>query len=166
MGQIFGSQTSRRWLMTDPISNWSKMPFNHWRSVENRVGSRQSIWRQKICRIEVAQALNGAFLKVKRTLISTRSLLVPHAPLPRQGIPQNGIRLCQNCAKLVDNDSHRYTVELLQEWKQRAEAAALNGLKASLLTKVPSRKTLQTLRSPTEKSGYRKNATTICLKSW
>ena len=40
--------------------------------------------------------------------------------------PHNGIWLGQNCAKLVDNDSHRYTVELLQEWKQRAEAAALN----------------------------------------
>ena len=44
----------------------------------------------------------------------------------RRGSPQNGIWLCQNCAKLVDNDSHKYTVELLQEWKQRAEVAALN----------------------------------------
>ena len=44
----------------------------------------------------------------------------------RRGSPQNGIWLCENCAKLVDNDSLRYTVELLQEWKQRAEADALN----------------------------------------
>ena len=27
--------------------------------------------------------------------------------------PENGIWLCQNCAKLVDNDSARYTVEIL-----------------------------------------------------
>ncbi len=42
----------------------------------------------------------------------------------RQSI-ENGIWLCQNCAKLIDNDPMRYTVELLQEWKQRAESAAL-----------------------------------------
>lgn len=39
--------------------------------------------------------------------------------------PENGIWLCQNCAKLVDNDSARYTVELLREWKNEAENAAL-----------------------------------------
>ena len=37
----------------------------------------------------------------------------------------NGIWLCQNCAKLVDNDVQRYTVVLLREWKERAEEAAL-----------------------------------------
>jgi hypothetical protein len=37
----------------------------------------------------------------------------------------NGIWLCQNCAKLVDNDERRYTVVLLREWKQKAEAATL-----------------------------------------
>lgn len=37
----------------------------------------------------------------------------------------NGIWLCQNCAKLVDNDAARYSAELLRRWKQRAEAAAL-----------------------------------------
>ena len=40
--------------------------------------------------------------------------------------PQNGIWLCQNCAKLVDNDLNRYAVEVLHKWKQRAEAAALS----------------------------------------
>jgi len=42
----------------------------------------------------------------------------------RQSV-ENGIWLCQNCAKLIDNDPMRYTVELLQEWKHRAENAAL-----------------------------------------
>jgi hypothetical protein len=28
---------------------------------------------------------------------------------------ENGIWLCQNCAKLVDNDESRYTVQILQE---------------------------------------------------
>jgi hypothetical protein len=37
----------------------------------------------------------------------------------------NGIWLCQNCGKLVDNDDVRYTVALLREWRSRAEAAAL-----------------------------------------
>lgn len=35
--------------------------------------------------------------------------------------PENGIWLCQNCAKLVDNDPQRYTVELLVEWKRISE---------------------------------------------
>lgn len=39
--------------------------------------------------------------------------------------PDNGIWLCQNCAKLVDNDRVRYTVEVLCNWKQRAETVAL-----------------------------------------
>jgi predicted nucleic acid-binding Zn-ribbon protein len=38
---------------------------------------------------------------------------------------KNGIWLCQNCSKLVDNDARRYTVELLQTWKKQAESDAL-----------------------------------------
>jgi len=38
---------------------------------------------------------------------------------------ENGIWLCQNCAKLVDNDPDRYTVEILNYWKAWSEKAAL-----------------------------------------
>ncbi|MGH7781117.1 MAG: hypothetical protein ACREQR_14975, partial [Candidatus Binataceae bacterium] len=38
---------------------------------------------------------------------------------------ENGIWLCQNCAKLIDNDTERYPAEVLREWKAKAEAAAL-----------------------------------------
>jgi len=37
---------------------------------------------------------------------------------------ENAIWLCQNCAKLIDNDSKRYTVDLLQQWKKLSEEAA------------------------------------------
>ncbi len=37
----------------------------------------------------------------------------------------NGIWLCQNCAKLVDNDEQRYSTGLLIEWKRLSEQAAL-----------------------------------------
>ena len=37
----------------------------------------------------------------------------------------NGIWLCQNCAKLVDNDPTRYTADLLRRWKSAAEQGAL-----------------------------------------
>jgi len=37
----------------------------------------------------------------------------------------NGIWLCQKCAKLVDNDSARYTVEKLQNWKKTSEEIAI-----------------------------------------
>jgi hypothetical protein len=33
----------------------------------------------------------------------------------------NGIWLCQNCAKEIDNDVKRFTPTLLREWKDRAE---------------------------------------------
>jgi hypothetical protein len=39
---------------------------------------------------------------------------------------QNGIWLCQNCAKLIDNDIIRYNKQLLNQWKSRAEAHALS----------------------------------------
>ena len=38
--------------------------------------------------------------------------------------PSNGIWLCQNCGKLVDNDPTRFTIELLQRWKSSAESEA------------------------------------------
>ena len=41
---------------------------------------------------------------------------------------ENGIWLCQNCAKLVDNDPARYPVDLLQRWKRTAEANALENI--------------------------------------
>lgn len=52
---------------------------------------------------------------------------------PNQSIQErksvaNGIWLCQICGKLVDNDTQRYTAELLHEWKQQAESSALAGV--------------------------------------
>jgi hypothetical protein len=41
-------------------------------------------------------------------------------PIERSSI-RNGIWLCQSCAKLVDNDPSRYTVQLLLKWKTEAE---------------------------------------------
>lgn len=38
----------------------------------------------------------------------------------------NGVWLCQNCAKLVDNDPQRYSVNILREWKEDAERDALS----------------------------------------
>lgn len=40
--------------------------------------------------------------------------------------PNNGIWLCQTCAKLVDNDPLRYSADLLREWKSKAEDAAFS----------------------------------------
>jgi hypothetical protein len=44
-------------------------------------------------------------------------------PEERSGAP-NGIWLCQNCAKLIDNDSARFTVDQLNGWKIAAEQEA------------------------------------------
>lgn len=49
----------------------------------------------------------------------------------------NGIWLCQNCAKLVDNDEVRYTVALLRAWKHGAEGSALAEIEGGVRTTVP-----------------------------
>ena len=42
--------------------------------------------------------------------------------------PDNGIWLCQTCAKLVDNDSSRFSDSLLRAWKVIAEDRAFNSI--------------------------------------
>jgi len=44
---------------------------------------------------------------------------------------ENGLWLCQTCAKLVDNDPIRYTVETLLMWKREAERRAIRDLETS-----------------------------------
>jgi len=56
----------------------------------------------------------------------------------RQGI-ENGIWLCQSCAKLVDNDPIRYAVDVLHLWKKLAETTAIRELE-SPNSKYPSDK--------------------------
>lgn len=43
----------------------------------------------------------------------------------------NGIWLCQNCAKLIDNDDIRYSAEKLRAWKSNAEHAALSEIEGA-----------------------------------
>ena len=38
---------------------------------------------------------------------------------------ENGIWLCQNCAKMIDNDPNLYSTSILLEWKRLSEKAAL-----------------------------------------
>jgi hypothetical protein len=42
----------------------------------------------------------------------------------------NGIWLCQNCAKLADSDVSRYTIKRLRAWKDEAEEVARIQLEA------------------------------------
>jgi tetratricopeptide (TPR) repeat protein len=49
----------------------------------------------------------------------------------------NGIWLCQNCAKLVDDDEKRYPVETLIWWKEKAEEAAHFEIESSQANKSP-----------------------------
>jgi hypothetical protein len=48
-------------------------------------------------------------------------------PGERQAV-ENGIWLCQSCAKLVDNDPIRYGVNVLRQWKTLAEKSAAREL--------------------------------------
>jgi len=49
----------------------------------------------------------------------------------------NGLWLCQKCAKLVDNDEVRYTIQGLQKWKSAAEELALSELEGKPLLSQP-----------------------------
>lgn len=42
----------------------------------------------------------------------------------------NGIWLCQSCSKLIDTDEKKYTVELLNSWKEIAERKSEKGISA------------------------------------
>lgn len=42
-----------------------------------------------------------------------------------RGSATNGVWLCQSCSKLIDTDEVRFPVELLKEWKFRAEKRAM-----------------------------------------
>jgi hypothetical protein len=48
-------------------------------------------------------------------------------PSERTGA-ENGVWLCQKCAKLVDNDPSAFTAEELRAWKRDAEAEALRNI--------------------------------------
>jgi len=56
---------------------------------------------------------------------------------PERKAVDNGIWLCQNCAKLIDNDEDRYTVDALREWKRLSEEAARSGIETSATTQAP-----------------------------
>jgi hypothetical protein len=45
----------------------------------------------------------------------------PRLSVEARKSPSNGIWLCQPCAKLIDSDSPKYTIELLRTWKSTAE---------------------------------------------
>lgn len=57
----------------------------------------------------------------------------------------NGIWLCVNCATRIDKDVHRFTIEILKQWKRKAEEKALEEM-----GKIPiSRKSYDALKAVT-----------------
>lgn len=51
---------------------------------------------------------------------------------------ENGLWLCQNCAKLIDSDERRYTVEILRNWKDQSEDLALRELEEKTQQRTPN----------------------------
>ncbi len=51
----------------------------------------------------------------------------------------NGIWLCQNCAKLIDNDEKIYSIELILEWKQVSEENCRRELEGKPLIEYPQK---------------------------
>ncbi len=61
----------------------------------------------------------------------------PSLKLEQRKAVDNGIWLCQNCAKLVDNDPDRFTVQKLRQWKTGAEASTLSEIEGRPLGAQP-----------------------------
>jgi hypothetical protein len=55
----------------------------------------------------------------------------------------NGIWLCQTCAKLIDSDEMRYTVAILERWRVDAEADALRRIGKTNIRNIRSTRTAE-----------------------
>ncbi len=60
------------------------------------------------------------------------------SPEERKSIA-NGIWLCQNCAKLIDNDEKRYPADLLKDWKNQSEEDSRAEVEGKRLPQVSTR---------------------------
>jgi len=89
----------------------------------------------KAVNLGVAAHISGAAIRGPRYSASLSANQRCHS--------DNGIFLCQNCAKLIDNDEARLPEELLQAWKLIAEDRARNSI-----GKAPPESTAGTLQSP------------------
>lgn len=81
-------------------------------------------------------------------------------PKERKSI-ENGIWLCQNCARLIDTDTVRYTVELLNDWKRAAELQAQKGVSSS----VPASSAMVASTNADGQYGLTLTQVENCLKS-
>lgn len=54
--------------------------------------------------------------------------------------PQNGIWLCQSCAKLIDSDPIKYSKELLHTWKKLAETTSALELERPFMKSIADEK--------------------------
>lgn len=100
------------------------------RAIANRVANRCS---NPECRavtsgpqIDPAKALNVGVAAHITAASAGGPRYDPSLSSEQRSHPDNGIWLCQTCAKLVDNDPLRYAAHLLREWKSKAEEATLS----------------------------------------
>jgi len=76
--------------------------------------------------IDPAKALNVGVAAHITAAAPGRARFDPALTPAQRGDIENGIWLCQTCAKLVDNDATRFTGDVLREWKSTAEQEALD----------------------------------------
>src|ERR1035441_3936510 len=61
----------------------------------------------------------------------------PRMSIEERSAIDNALWLCQNCAKLIDNDPAQYTPDLLRRWRRLSEEAALTAV-AAMPTTAPA----------------------------
>lgn len=134
------------------------------RAIANRVANRCS---NPECRavtsgpqIDSAKALNVGVAAHITAASAGGPRYEPSLSSKERSHPDNGIWLCQTCAKLVDNDSFRHPAHLLREWKSKAEEAAFSeiGKTANRISDTQAERSLGRLRielpEPVNPIGY------------
>ena len=98
------------------------------RTLASRVGNRCS---NPDCRALTSGPQNDPAKAINLGVAAHITAAAPGGPrfdpdlLPEERrAPSNGIWLCQNCAKLIDNDVVRFPVEVLTNWKSDAQGEA------------------------------------------
>src|ERR1700734_8417 len=96
------------------------------RTLASRVGNRCS---NPDCRALTSGPQNEPAKAINLGVAAHITAAAPGGPrfdpdlLPEERrAPSNGIWLCQNCAKLIDNDAIRFPLAVLTKWKSVAEA--------------------------------------------
>ncbi|MDX6444667.1 MAG: diphosphokinase / guanosine-3,5-bis(diphosphate) 3-diphosphatase [Blastocatellia bacterium] len=112
-----------------------EFPLDVKRTISFRVGSRCSLCYEPTSgpKVDPTKALNIGVAAHITAASSGGPRYDPQLTRAERRHATNAIWLCQNCARLIDNDPERFSIVELRRYKDAAEAAALERLTKSIV---------------------------------